>query len=277
MHRSKLITISLFIFLVLKMPSYAQNHIRDNTTIDSLRFAETRNKINMLDNSSFEKHLFQDNGKKLPYRILLPKGYEKTKKYPLVLTFHNSSRIGNDNEQQLEHLAKIWIREEIYNTYNAIVIAPQFEERSSCYTDYSNGILISKPYADINLVFQLLENIEKQYNIDQNRIYLVGYSMGASTAQNIAALKPSKFAALVSIAAVPDFSNLKSFKRKSILLIHGKTDIDNPYNGSEALFERLTNNKKLIFKTYNNLNHHNITIPFLLTDEIPKWLFQQEK
>jgi dipeptidyl aminopeptidase/acylaminoacyl peptidase len=67
---------------------------------------------------------------------------------------------------------------------------------------------------------------------------------------------------------------IKSWKNKSILLIHGKKDIDNPYDGSEVLYAKLSGNKKVWFKTYSNLDHHTITIPLLLNEEIPHWLFK---
>ncbi|MNI36901.1 Alpha/beta hydrolase family protein [compost metagenome] len=101
--------------------------------------------------------------------------------------------------------------------------------------------------------------------------------MGGSTAQNVLSIAPNKFAAMVSIAAVPDFSKLSALKEKSIFLIHGKKDTVNPYSGSEELFTRLKDNKSLIFKTFTELNHDNITIPLLLENEIPIWLFNQKK
>ena len=37
-------------------------------------------------------------GKVLPYRILYPENYDKSKKYPLVLFLHGAGERGNDNE-----------------------------------------------------------------------------------------------------------------------------------------------------------------------------------
>lgn len=88
-------------------------------------------------------------------------------------------------------------------------------------------------------------------------------------------MAPDKFAAIVSVAAVPDFSNLKKVSRKNIWLIHGEKDDENPYIGSVELFDKLSSNKKMAFTTFSNLNHNNIVIPFLLTEEIPKWLFEK--
>ncbi|MES2448332.1 MAG: phospholipase [Bacteroidota bacterium] len=245
--------------------------------VDSTTFVNTKNKINQLSIESFKKQKFTQQQVELPYRLLLPKNYNQSQKYPLVITFHNSTRIGNDNEKQLEPLAKIWLRPEIYDNYPCFVIAPQFNKRSSNYTKQADGFLSSIPSDDVNLVLKLIDSISLKYsNIDKSRIYLVGYSMGASTAQNLMTIAAKKFAAIVSIAAVPDLSNLRAFKNKNMLLIHGQNDTENPYNGSVELAKKLKNNKKLIFKTYINLNHDNINIPFLLSDEIPEWLFKQK-
>lgn len=271
--------ITLFVVIVLTAQiSYAQNQFFNNLTVDSLTFVQTRATLNKLPTDRFEKQVYRHEGKELSYRILLPKNYDKRKKYPLVLTFHNSTRIGNDNEAQLEPLARIWLREEIYNQYNCIVIAPQFSVRSSNYVTNENGVLASKPSEDVNLVLELIKSVEQQYqNIDKNRIFLVGYSMGASTAQNILTLAPKLFTGIVTIAAVPDLSNLKSFKDKNIWLIHGQKDTENPYSGSVELYKKIKDNKRVTFTTYSSLDHNNINIPFLLSDEIPKWLFNQRR
>jgi len=276
MYQNIRILVSLiFFFISLKIS--AQICLFDNTKVDSITFLGTRNIINKLPNDLFEKHIYTKDKKSLPYRLLKPKNYDKSKDYPVVITFHNSSRIGNDNEKQLEHLSKIWIREAVYDKYPAFIIVPQFNERSSKYLKGKNGSLKSEPFNDIDLVLHLLDDFQRTYKVDKSRIYLVGYSMGGSTAQNVLSIAPNKFAAMVSIAAVPDFSKLSALKEKSIFLIHGKKDTVNPYSGSEELFIRLKDNKSLIFKTFTELNHDNITIPLLLENEIPVWLFNQKK
>lgn len=267
----------LFLTLSLNFASAQRKEFR-KTTVDSLTFVNNRKALNSLNTDSFLKRIFTKENVQIPYRLLTPKNNSNTQKYPLVITFHNSTRIGNDNENQLEPFAKIWLRPEIYNKYQCYVIAPQFSARSSNYEKNSDGIQISKPSKDVFALLELIQNIEKEYpNIDKNRVYLIGYSMGGSTAQNLLNIAPNQFAATVSVAAVPDFSNLKKLSQKNIWLIHGKKDDDNPYIGSIELFNKLSTNKNLTFTTLSNLNHNNIVIPFLLTEEIPKWLFDKHK
>ena len=277
MYNNKVQVQILFFFSIMICNfSQAQIHIFDETLIDSARFTKTRNILNELSVDVFQKKVFTNESTKIPYRFLLPKNFTTTKKYPLVITFHNSSRQGNDNENQLEHLARTWVRNDIFDKFNCFVLAPQFEQRSSTYSQNAEGILTASPSKDAIQILTLIKKIEKEHpNIDLNRIYLIGYSMGASTAQNLINLAPEKFATMVSIAAVPDLSNLDKLKHKDIWLIHGEKDTSNPYIGSEVLYKKLDGNSKLVFTTFKNLDHNNIVIPYLLTDELQKWLFSK--
>ena len=279
MYKGNLKVILTIIFLSLTANFiFAQNKEYRDTTVDSLTFVNNRKSLNNLNTEVFEKKIFTKKDIVIPYRLLTPKNNIKSQKYPLIITFHNSSRIGNDNENQLEPFAKNWLRPEIYNKYQCYVIAPQFNKRSSNYEKNIEGIPISKPSSDVFALLELIQNTEQEYpNIDKNRIYLIGYSMGASTAQNLLNIAPNKFAAIISVAAVPDFSNLKKLNNKNIWLIHGEKDDENPYHGSVELFKKLSSNKNLIFTTFSNLNHNNIVAPFLMTEEIPKWLFEKYK
>ena len=279
MNKRNLKEILTIIFLILIANStFAQKNELREAIVDSLTFVNNRKIVNSLNTDVYVKKTFTKENIQIPYRLLKPKNNSNNQKYPLVITFHNSSRIGNDNENQLEPFAKIWLRPEIYNKYQCYVIAPQFSKRSSNYEKNIDGIQISKPSKDVFALLELIKNVEKEYpNIDKNRVYLIGYSMGASTAQNLLNIAPNKFSATVSVAAIPDFSHLKKLSKKNIWLIHGEKDDENPYMGSLELFNKLFLNKNLIFTTFSNLNHNNIVIPFLITEEIPKWLFEKHK
>ncbi|WP_336690924.1 MULTISPECIES: prolyl oligopeptidase family serine peptidase [unclassified Chryseobacterium] len=279
MHRLKVqknLIILLLIFTINQ--TFAQKKEFRDTEVDTVTFLNNRKILNSLNTDKFQKKIFEDHEVKIPYRFLTPKNNSKNKKFPLVITFHNSTRIGNDNENQLEPFAKIWLREEIYEKFPCYVVAPQFNKRSTNYEINTEGIQISKPSNEVSALLNLIKDLEKEFpNIDKNRIYLIGYSMGGSTAQNLMNLQPNTFAAVVSVASVPDFSNLNKIKEKNIWLIHGKNDDENPYIGSVELYNKLSSDKNLIFTTFTKLNHNNIVIPFLITDEIPKWLFEKHK
>ncbi|KIA92769.1 phospholipase [Pedobacter kyungheensis] len=268
-----------FLLWVSALKVSAQQQAFNDAFPDSLTSAQTRKQLNDLSADPYLKQTFVKGGKSINYRILLPEAGSSQLKYPLVITFHNSTRIGTDNERQLEPLARIWLRPEIRSKYPAFVIAPQFQTRSSnYYPDSIRHCLISKPSDDVYLLLDLIREVKAKYpQIDTNRIYLVGYSMGASTAQNLMNMAPKTFAAIVAIAAVPDFVNIDGIRKKPMWLIHGRQDNENPYEGSEHLYQEMKGNPNLYFTTYNKLDHNLITIPLLLTAQIPAWLFARHK
>lgn len=256
----------------------AQDLYTNPVVVDSTTFVSTRIALNSLATDQYRKAVFKTGNTAIPFRYLSPGDLHNDQKYPLVITLHNSSRIGTDNEAQLEPLARIWIQEDIYKSFHCFVIAPQFSRRSSNYEINADSLLVSTPSDDALELLALIDQFVKEHpQIDQDRIYLVGYSMGASTAQNLMSRASRKFAALVSIAAVPDLSDLPALKKKPVWLIHGEKDTENPYAGTVALFKKLQGNKKLVFTSLPNLDHNDIVIPFLLTKQIPQWLFEQRK
>ncbi|MEH3113181.1 prolyl oligopeptidase family serine peptidase [Pedobacter terrae] len=271
--------ISAFLLWLVALSATAQRRVFNDTSPDSLISVQVRKQLNDLSVNDYLKQTFSKGDRSVNYRLLLPVAQRNQKKYPLVITFHNSTRLGTDNERQLEPLARIWLRQDIRQKYRAFVIAPQFQTRSSnYYPDSVQHCLISKPSEDVYLLFDLIREVKSRYpQIDTNRIYLVGYSMGASTAQNLMNMAPKTFAAMVSIAAIPDFVNIKALSQKPIWLIHGRQDHDNPYEGSEYLYRASKGNHNLLFTTYNKLDHNLITIPLLLSHQIPAWLFSQHK
>ena len=270
--------LTILLFIITIHSTFAQKKEFRDTEVDTLTFLNNRKLLNSLNTDKFQKKIFVENDNQIPYRFLTPKNNKKNEKFPLVITFHNSTRIGNDNENQLEPFAKIWLRDEIYEKYPCYVVAPQFNKRSTNYEMNEQGIQISKPSNEVFALLKLIKDFEKEYpNIDKNRIYLIGYSIGGSTAQNLMSLNPNTFAAVVSVAAVPDLSNLNKIKEKNIWLIHGKKDDENPYIGSVELYNKLSTSKNLTFTTFTHLHHNNIVIPFLVTDEIPKWLFEKRR
>lgn len=268
---------ALCLLLALPLPSRAQTSTSSDLAFDDAAAASLRAQLNGLADQDYEKKVHLGSDGSLPYRLLRPSGAAAERGYPLVVTLHNSARIGQDNEKQLEPLARIWLRAEIRRKYPAYVIAPQFAARSSTYAeDPQRKVLGSVPSADVARMLPLIDEVLKAHpDIDRRRIYLVGYSMGASTAQNLMSRAPERFAALVSIAAVPDFSNLRALAAKPIWLIHGGKDVDNPYPGSVALYQALQGDRRLVFTTYASLDHNAITLPFLLSEDIPAWLFEQ--
>ncbi|MFN6062246.1 MAG: phospholipase, partial [Bacteroidota bacterium] len=74
---------------------------------------------------AFQKREFLDNnGNRMPYRILLPIDYDCGKKYPLLVFLHGSGERGDDNEAQLKHGANLFLEESTRKNFQSIIVFP---------------------------------------------------------------------------------------------------------------------------------------------------------
>ena len=244
-------------------------------TNDSIATVKLKKSLNGLTDHDFLTKSFLSKGDIiLPYRLLTPVDQQSSKKYPLIITFHNSSRIGSDNKSQLEPLARLWLDSAVRKKYQGYVVAPQFSIRSTNYKmDHQRGILTSSAEPQLVAVLDLIDSLVKLYNIDEKRIYLVGYSMGGSSVIDLLNLRPGEFSAAVAIAPVPQFNNVLSMMNVPIWLIHGTADTENPFAGSERLYQEIGLHHKTRFWIFDNRTHDNIVSTALLNENIPKWLF----
>ncbi|RZJ62158.1 MAG: phospholipase [Flavobacterium sp.] len=269
-------------FMLLINPAFSQrrHHLPEKSSVkfDSAAFAAQKQYLNDLSADDYQKKVFKQKDMHIPYRLLAPMSFRSTKKYPLIITLHNSTRLGNDNEKQLEPLSRLWLEPHTRRDFQAYIMAPQFETRSTDYVlDQNRNVLVAKANSNLVALIDLIEQLKNELNIDENRVYLIGYSMGGSSVQNLMNLSPGTFAAMISIAAVPDFTAVTALQSKPIWLIHGQKDDENPFAGSEVLFAALNQNKKIRFSVYSYLDHNTINYPFLNTQELPKWLFKWKK
>jgi len=210
------------------------------------------------------------------YRLLKPKNINR--KLPLVIVFHGSNAVGNDNTSQLGILAKLFATDEIQAKYPTFVLAPQFPFRSSNYVlDHSRNVLTSVPQSCLTTALQLIDSLKNTLNIDEKRIYLIGFSMGASSVINALALKPAVFAAGISISGIPQFNQVNRLANIPIWLIHGNIDAENPFNSDKQFFEEVNYKNKTRFWEFDNLAHNDIFAPVILTYELPKWLFKNKR
>lgn len=201
------------------------------------------------------------------------------KKFPLVIVLHGSGAVGTDNVSQMGVLAKMWAINTIRCKYPAYVLVPQFAERSSNYvTDQSRNVLTSKPQPPLYTLLELIDSLKMQADIDTNRIYVMGFSMGGSTTLNAISLRPDLFAAGVSFSGIPNFDGEAAFSKVPLWLIHGNADVENPFASDALLYKELKAKGApgLLFWEIDGLGHE---LPKqVYTDTVVQaWLFQKRK
>jgi predicted peptidase len=260
-------------------PNYGYCFIEQLQRKDSIE--AIRSRIRSLPADSFEAHVFQGSDTPfIPYRLLRPLSIQGGVKYPLVLLFHSSGTpVGSDNLSHLTVPAKFWAQPGIRQKYPAFVLAPQFPKRSSNYIPTTNPrILSSQPDPALDLVLQLVDSLKKVLPIDEQRIYVMGFSMGASTTINAIEKRPDLFAAAVSMSGIPSFNHTQALAQIPLWLIHGDADTENPISSDSLLFKqlKLQGDRQIRYWRVEKMGHE-IDGDLLKGDEIPKWLFSKHK
>lgn len=245
--------------------------------LDSLSSIEYAANIRKLDVSEFKENEFAKNNIKVKYRLLSPKTIQKNKKYPLVLIFHGSGAIGTDNQKQFNVLVKNWIVPENREKYKTFVLAPQFPIRSSNYhLDEKRNVLASESNGHLDLILKSIDSLKKVNPIDENRIYVMGFSMGGSTTMNAISKRPDLFAAGINISGISEFDKIDELTNIPLWIVHGSLDTDNLPKSNLRFFEEMSPKGKIFFWDCKDKWHNNIASKELI-DTIPKWLFNQKK
>jgi predicted peptidase len=212
------------------------------------------------------------NFKGIPYRLLSPATTVKGKRYPLVLILHSSGGIGMDNLKQLNVLVKYWAQPQIMAAFPAYVVAPQFPERTSNYTQGRSGVPESVPSATLPDAIRLVDSLKKIFPVDESSIYVLGFSMGGSSVINSIGCVPGLFAAALAISGIPDFGHTAALGKVPLWIIHGNADQENPFASDSLLYHQL-NKKQLTFWEIDKLQHE-IFSDLYTTNILPEWLFR---
>jgi hypothetical protein len=162
----------------------------------------------------------------LPYRLFVPDNYDTMKTYPVVLTLHGIGECGTDNKIQIEvnHIAACWADSSFQQAHPAFIVSPQCPVGSYWTTA---GVK--------STVFDILDSIIEVYNIDTNRIYITGLSIGGNGTWDYLASYPGLFAAAVPVCGWYDSSAVKNFAHIPVWNNHGGSDGTVPVDNSRNL------------------------------------------
>lgn len=251
---------------------------------------------NSIDNDIFQSFQYTGNNQiVIQYRLLAPTSVAETSleirpqsdretttgkiKHPLVLILHSSGGIGTDNKSQLEVMAKFWAQPAIQAKYPAYIVVPQFPQRSSNYEmSPDKHVLVSRPDPCLSTALQLIDSLKKALSVDEKRIYVMGFSMGASATINSIELRPDLFAAAISISGIPAFDHLNTLAQTPIWFIHGNADSENPYSSDSLLYKELQtlHAPQIRFWEIEGLEH-TIYSGLYTGDAVPRWLFSHKR
>ncbi|MBC7891897.1 MAG: dienelactone hydrolase family protein [Sphingobacteriaceae bacterium] len=238
--------------------------------------------------AGFEKSAYQDAaGNVLPYRILFPKNYDRTQKYPLVLFLHGAGERGADNEKQLTHGGKLFLDEKARTDFPAIVVFPQCPPES-----YWSSVKIDREKRPMSLDFSyndrlnwptqaaidLVKNLLKTEGVDKNRVYLMGLSMGGMGTFETLSRYPKLFAAATPICGGGDPDLAKKYaKRLPLWVFHGDADPVVEVKYSREMVAKLKELRANVqYTEYPGVGHDSWNNALAEPKLLP-WLFGQKK
>ena len=179
-------------------------------------------------------------GGRIVYRLLSPESAGDGRRFPLVVHFHGSGEIGDDNGAQLGAFTRSWAAPEVRRRFPAYVLAPQVPARSAGYHTGADGHAASRALPPLASALALVDSLRRALPIDSTRIYVVGFSMGGSTAWHAVLQRPATFAAAIVVAGVPpDRERAPTVPPVPLLLVHGTADTENAFAGTRAMHDAL--------------------------------------
>jgi poly(3-hydroxybutyrate) depolymerase len=167
---------------------------------------------------------FKEAGKDMEYALFVPSKYDKAKKTPLVVALHG---LGS-NPRQIMHYPGLTDQAE---KHGFIVVAPMGYNSRGWYG--ARSMVKGRTEEPKNLgelsekdVMNVLAIVRKEYNVDPERFYLMGHSMGGGGTWHLALKNPDLWAALAPIAPAtlrrPD--ELEKIKHIPVILVQGDAD-----------------------------------------------------
>jgi len=196
------------------------------------------------------------------YLLYLPQGYDpqSSQRWPFILFLHGGGERGNDIEHvRVQGLPK---KLEHETDFPFIVVSPQCSAAQWWSSDALSAAL---------------DEAVSTYNVDTDRIYLTGLSMGGYGTWDLAMTYPRKFAAIAPICGGGDVDRACTLKHLSIWVFHRAKDTIVPVEYSEKLVAALQHcGGHVRFTVYPDAGHDSWTATYA-NPELYSWLLEHKR
>lgn len=227
----------------------------------------------------FDRRKYENNGFVLPYRIYIPKNYDCGERYPLLVFLHGAGERGTDNERQLAHV-QYFFNDPESPVYDSIVVAPQCPEDSQwVLAPWAEGnycIEETPESPGLETLCMVIDECRDFYNVDDDRIYVAGPSMGGFGTWDLLSRHGARFAAGIPVCGGGDPSYANLLKRIPIRTFHGSEDDAVPVSATRQMFAAIKQaGGELIDYTEFDGCGHGVWDMVYSDREVVDWLYAQ--
>jgi predicted esterase len=187
-----------------------------------------------------------------PYRLFVPSKYDATKKWPLVVALHG---MGGDENSFFTAYNNGEIRR-IAETRGYLVVTPKGRQPASMYFGAAEQDVID-----------VIKEMKREFSIDEDRVYIMGHSMGGYGSWSIAVNHPDLFAAIAPIAGGGNpfvTAKLRGIAHVPWIVVHGDKDPTVPVSESRKMVKAgEAMGIKIKYIEVPGGDHSNIVVPNL--------------
>lgn len=158
----------------------------------------------------------EQTGITMKYNLYVPENMDKSKKYPMVLFIADASTPGDDMTRPLTqgYGGLIWATADWQKEHPCYVLVPQFA-----------GVAVNDDYEhtdEVDVAMRLTQKVAADNNVDTNRMYTTGQSMGGMISMYYNVTYPDVFAASVFVDCHWETSTFSELvKHKFVYFIAG--------------------------------------------------------
>lgn len=197
--------------------------------------ADVKETPSVTNERGFLDRTFIDESGAHKYVVFVPHAYDPSKTWPTILFLHGAGQRGDDGKKQATVGLGRAIRKD-EKSFGFLVVFPQCENMSNNVGGHWRP---DKP--DGKRALGMLAELEKNYRVDPDRVYLTGLSMGGFGVWSHASTDPRRWAAIVPICGGGRTEWASALAPIPCWCFHGGADRTVPVQLSRMMIEALKN------------------------------------
>lgn len=220
-------------------------------------------------------------GGTLPYRMHVPAKMESGRIYPLVIHMHGAGSRGTNNLNQIRTGGADFIAWARRHGEEFVFVAPQCPAKMKWVDSpwkAKKSTMKESPTPYLRMAMEIIDDVRKRYPVDQDRIYVMGISMGGYATWELLQRRPELFAAALPCCGGGDSALASRLVDIPIWTFHGDRDGSVPVVRSRDMVAAIkaAGGTKIRYREYPGKGH-NVWTPAFTDDSVFEWLFSQRR